>query len=858
MPYTINNLMDNPYGAIDLKFNEAYHKISVIYDNLDRILESYGDTFKNVKDYGAIGNGINDDTAVLQSVLNQGGNILMPPGTYLHTGLSINKDNTILRGVGWGSKLLLKSTAIGSSIVCKKPLLPNGNSAGYLNSPIIMDLQIDGGYPFVRYREDDNSIHDGIRLDGTWGAKISNCLIHQHNGSGINCSGSNKQASVDTYIFRNKIENNQRNGVDFTDYTATLECIANIIGFHNLYGIRLGNVDTRVSLNHVFGCRNNIMIESMNNQVVANHCESAREHGIVAKGCSQAMIMNNTSVKNGRTSSSDLANGVESSAGQFAGFYVQKDDLGAICKDLIIVGNSTHSENVTEKTPNGKETLLQAYGIMIQDTQCYDQIVITNNNFRGAELGGIDKSYLPRAVVENNIPLNEHLAMPVSKYDLIGSTNLTYTLTIGAFANIGSFFNGAVAIFDIQFGYSGTGTAQTHGYFGDYVLTITKTGSGNYNYELAFVAGTDIAPTITETVVINNSTSFLLKLSIQSKKNIVINSVQKKTAIPKGYITIDQTLDDVYDYTLIGGQSNGERRHLYASTEYKNASENTNGYVYLNGASTGTPILTSNGGRWYNNSTDRIGGAGWQKFKDAILNYNTKALSKIKNMIWDHGESDYIKTFKNDYDLAVRAIFAEVRSFYLPNVNIYITIPNGTSASSISANLYDGTTPNEAAQNIREIYYGIINDLDYVYPGAERYDLPMIDNVHLTSSAYDTLALRDAHIVNGGSPGPTVSGVSISGSTVTVTLTHGDGNDFTPTTGIQGFYFTNNGTSITITSAVRTNATTITLTLASTPTGTKILYYVYGDRGVGITDLTKVVRDNSSLNMPLRSMKWLL
>ncbi|MGL6009425.1 MAG: hypothetical protein ACRC1D_08210, partial [Culicoidibacterales bacterium] len=97
---------------------------------------------------------------------------------------------------------------------------------------------------------------------------------------------------------------------------------------------------------------------------------------------------------------------------------------------------------------------------------------------------------------------------------------------------------------------------------------------------------------------------------------------------------------------------------------------------------------------------------------------------------------------------------------------------------------------------------------------------------------------------------PVITGAVRSTVTVTVTLRHSKGTDFTPTTGISGFrYFNNSGTEITITAAVRTNATTITLTLASGVAGT--LYYIYGD---ALSDTAaNYVKDNSENTMPLRS-----
>ena len=56
---------------------------------------SRGTTVRNVKDYGAVGDGLRDDTAAIQAAINSlpttGGTVVIPAGTYLiDTGKKIN------------------------------------------------------------------------------------------------------------------------------------------------------------------------------------------------------------------------------------------------------------------------------------------------------------------------------------------------------------------------------------------------------------------------------------------------------------------------------------------------------------------------------------------------------------------------------------------------------------------------------------------------------------------------------------------------------------------------------------------------------------------------------------------------
>jgi hypothetical protein len=146
----------------------------------------------------------------------------------------------------------------------------------------------------------------------------------------------------------------------------------------------------------------------------------------------------------------------------------------------------------------------------------------------------------------------------------------------------------------------------------------------------------------------------------------------------------------------------------------------------------------------------------------------------------------------------------------------------------------------------------------------EKTDLLMGDTLHMADASYATSVNRDIRFamndlgetVSGPVNGPAVSAVSRSGATVTITLTHPSGiTDFTPTTGIEGFVFLDNATPVTISAAVRTNATTITLTLASTPSNaSQTLHYIYNSMfGVNIANM---VKGNDANSLPLQAAKF--
>jgi hypothetical protein len=67
--------------------------------------------FVSVKDYGATGNGVTDDTAAIQAAINSltnGGTVFFPAGTYMITSIALPYDGIALLGAGRQATILMK------------------------------------------------------------------------------------------------------------------------------------------------------------------------------------------------------------------------------------------------------------------------------------------------------------------------------------------------------------------------------------------------------------------------------------------------------------------------------------------------------------------------------------------------------------------------------------------------------------------------------------------------------------------------------------------------------------------------------------------------------------------------------
>lgn len=223
-------------------------------------------------------------------------------------------------------------------------------------------------------------------------------------------------------------------------------------------------------------------------------------------------------------------------------------------------------------------------------------------------------------------------------------------------------------------------------------------------------------------------------------------------------------------------------------------------------------------------------------------------------VVWIQGERDARS------DLVTEAEYESSLTTFISNVRSDLTNRSGqTNLPFIISRLGRGTVAgddDDDFQAIRNAQRSVADTVADVY-FIEAYDLDIPDGTHYSNAAYITHGQRAAQApldILGEETyhqGPAISSWSRSGTSVTVNLTHRGGTDFTPTTGITGFRFTDGGTPITINSAVRTNATTITLTLASTPSGAEQLDYAYGANPT----ISSVVVDNSALTLPLENVE---
>lgn len=312
----------------------------------------------------------------------------------------------------------------------------------------------------------------------------------------------------------------------------------------------------------------------------------------------------------------------------------------------------------------------------------------------------------------------------------------------------------------------------------------------------------------------------------------------------------------VYQFTQSGGS--GAANTITALERYY-----TGVVEFINGATGASALLEANSGdginQWIN--ADGSFGAAYTTWANSVSGKAVRAI------LWDQGEQDgeqigntslavVSQTDRDAYKNGLITLFTQMRSV-VGNVPIVIC-PIGRRASNDSG-----------FQAIREIQKEISRDMENVFIMAGKAHYGLSDIVHLNQAGREALGTQQGNTI-AQLLGKTdtfktlpsdIIGVSRSGATVTITIQPSENNDFTPTTAIEGFAFWQGAypsqgsspSSISWTTApTRTNATTITGTLSSTPSGNEYLIYQLGTMN-GV-DHTKLVLDTGGV--PLASSVW--
>ena len=331
----------------------------------------------NAADFGAVGDGVSDDTVEIQAALNAandagGGVVWIPPGTYKISNSLIVYSKTNVLGAGRGATTLRGTagayagvTVNGGLIYCTIAMVSADNAS-------VRSITVD----HVTNGATVNGIgilHDGAGTPST-GCVIEDCQVlghisHQYliwnykgidskiinnyvDGGSTTRDGTTGQEGIESYggigalIAGNTVKNIEQNGIyvwgDATSGYPTNLLIAN---------------------NTVNGCFNGVRVSApaYNVRITNNHLKSNWEAGVKVT-CSAGEVLDDVALVGNSIETSDI------------GVYAPCE-TGSVCRRLLIDGNSIGD------TDNATGGAMQLHGV----SNC----IVSNNHIRDASANGI-------------------------------------------------------------------------------------------------------------------------------------------------------------------------------------------------------------------------------------------------------------------------------------------------------------------------------------------------------------------------------------------------------------------------------------------------------------------------------------
>lgn len=139
----------------------------------------------NVYSYGAVGNGMTDDTAAIQAAIDaasNGGTVLLPPGTYIiDPAVSLHlKTGVTIAGTGAGSILKVKSNS---------NVLNNIVKVEDADKVTLRDFTINGNRA-NQALSDAVAVHYGVYVAASNDCRVENIIVHHTTGVGVHVYNS--------------------------------------------------------------------------------------------------------------------------------------------------------------------------------------------------------------------------------------------------------------------------------------------------------------------------------------------------------------------------------------------------------------------------------------------------------------------------------------------------------------------------------------------------------------------------------------------------------------------------------------------------------------------------------------------
>ena len=332
----------------------------------------------NVKQFGAVGNGVTDDTIVLQRSFDSLNEVYIPKGEYIYSDILTIKNDSF--GDGKESILFNLSNPDSAAIHIESNASVKNLKIKITPTTRAGDATITS--PLVILKDKENIIIDDVECEGgngtgifCYGGKnitIHNVYVHDTLADGIHVTNGSENVIVENC----HVKNSGDDGIAFISYTSDGKRVKNCKAIHNtVEGTKArgitngGSEDIVISNNYITDCNNNGILV---------HGTMGGWSFYTAKN---TVISNNVCINN-----IQLAKEATSYIGLYAEIVLQEaDDTSETNKNTIIAGNTISS-------------FYNCLGIFRSG-----DVIITNNTFNGGMAFHITTSGAINKVCENVI-----------------------------------------------------------------------------------------------------------------------------------------------------------------------------------------------------------------------------------------------------------------------------------------------------------------------------------------------------------------------------------------------------------------------------------------------------------------------